>query len=357
MRGLLAVLAGRHIDTSYGGDPIKNPDAYPTGRNLYGFDPSRVSTQQAWAAGKEAAEQLIAEHRRLTGQPPKKLAVSLWSVETMRHQGLLEAQALWLLGTEPVWDEGGRVTGVKLVPRGVLGRERVDVVLSATGLYRDHFPNTMKILAQAAQLAAQAEGPGEEANPVAAHTRAIAARLRAQGLPDKAAQAAAETRIYSSESGKYGTGLDDATLATDTWKGKQEGDRKLAQLYLSRMQFAYGADESTWGSLQGGDLKGQDGQPLNLYAEHEFNASTFTSRVIAGTGSDMYSCIAGAIGALRGPKHGGANIKVVSMFQDLKKNVKDISDEEEVREYLKKLAPRHSCSMPSSQKVWLEYAS
>jgi 2-methylcitrate synthase len=46
---------------------------------------------------------------------------------------------------------------------------------------------------------------------------------------------------------------------------------------------------------------------LNLYAEHEFNASTFTARVIAGTGSDLYSCIAGAIGALRGPKHGGAN--------------------------------------------------
>lgn len=46
---------------------------------------------------------------------------------------------------------------------------------------------------------------------------------------------------------------------------------------------------------------------LNLYAEHEFNASTFTSRVIAGTGSDMYSSITGGIGALRGPKHGGAN--------------------------------------------------
>jgi 2-methylcitrate synthase len=46
---------------------------------------------------------------------------------------------------------------------------------------------------------------------------------------------------------------------------------------------------------------------LILYAEHEFNASTFTGRVIAGTGSDMYSCVAGAIGALRGPKHGGAN--------------------------------------------------
>ena len=46
---------------------------------------------------------------------------------------------------------------------------------------------------------------------------------------------------------------------------------------------------------------------LILYAEHEFNASTFTARVIAGTGSDLYSCVTGAIGALRGPKHGGAN--------------------------------------------------
>ncbi len=46
---------------------------------------------------------------------------------------------------------------------------------------------------------------------------------------------------------------------------------------------------------------------LNFYAEHEFNASTFTARVIAGTGSDLYSCLTGAIGALRGPKHGGAN--------------------------------------------------
>src|SRR5262249_53846524 len=46
---------------------------------------------------------------------------------------------------------------------------------------------------------------------------------------------------------------------------------------------------------------------LNLYAEHEFNASTFTARVIAGTGADMYSAVTGAIGALKGPKHGGAN--------------------------------------------------
>lgn len=54
---------------------------------------------------------------------------------------------------------------------------------------------------------------------------------------------------------------------------------------------------------------------LNLYAEHEFNASTFTGRVIAGTGSDMYSAITGAIGALRGPKHGGANEVALNIQQ------------------------------------------
>lgn len=54
---------------------------------------------------------------------------------------------------------------------------------------------------------------------------------------------------------------------------------------------------------------------LNLYAEHEFNASTFTARVIAGTGSDLYSAIAGAIGALRGPKHGGANEVALAIQQ------------------------------------------
>ncbi len=256
---LLAVLDGRHLRTSYGGDPIRNPDAYPTGNNLYGFDPSRVPTRQAWEAGKQAAEQLIAEHRKENGSTPAKLAFSLWSVETMRHQGLLEAQALWLLGVEPQWDDGGRVTGVALVPRETLGRPRVDVVLSATGLYRDHFPNVLKQLARAAQLASLADEPD---NPVASHARAIEARMRERGLDAEAATKAGQTRIFSSESGRYGTGLDDATLATDSWEGKAEGDRKLAQLYLSRMQYAYGPDEADWGGRPG------DTQGVNLYAEH-----------------------------------------------------------------------------------------
>ena len=77
---------------------------------------------------------------------------------------------------------------------------------------------------------------------------------------------------------------------------------------------------------------------LMLHMEHGGgNNSTFTTHVVSSSGTDTYSAIAAALGSLKGPKHGGANIKVVSMFQDLKKNEKDISDEEEEREYLKKM--------------------
>jgi len=261
LRALLAGLEGRHIPTSYGGDPVKNPDALPTGRNLYGFDPSRVPTKAAWEAGKQAMDQLLATHAAQAGRAPRKLTFTLWSVETMRHFGLLEAQALWALGVEPQWDAGGRVTGVRLIPRAELGRPRVDVVLSATGLYRDHFPNVMKQLAEAARLASEARD--EPDNPVAANAQRISGSLAANGVPEAEARAAGATRIFSSESGRYGTGLDDAALATDTWKTQAEGDRKLAGLYLSRMQFAYGPDESTWGRA------GTTGAArLNLYAEH-----------------------------------------------------------------------------------------
>ena len=68
---------------------------------------------------------------------------------------------------------------------------------------------------------------------------------------------------------------------------------------------------------------------LILYAEHEFNASTFTARVIAGTGSDMYSCITGAIGALKGPKHGGAN----EVAYDIQKRYRNADEAEaDIRE-------------------------
>ncbi|WP_354684778.1 cobaltochelatase subunit CobN [Cupriavidus necator] len=270
--GLLTALAGRHLLPGTGGDPVRNPDTLPTGRNLYGFDPSRVPSREAWQAGQAAAEAMIADWRNRHGRYPDKLAFSLWSVETMRHQGMLEAQAMAVLGVRPKWDDGGRVVGVEAIPAAELKRPRVDVVLSATGLYRDHFPNLMKWLAEAVKLAAAQPEPD---NVVAANTRAVRERLARLNVPADRLDALAVTRIFASESGNYGTGLNDATLVTDSFGSGRQADARLASLYLARMQYAYGPDEQHWGealpqlNLYAENLKGVDGALLarssNLY--------------------------------------------------------------------------------------------
>ena len=77
---------------------------------------------------------------------------------------------------------------------------------------------------------------------------------------------------------------------------------------------------------------------LVLHAEHGGgNNSTFTTHVVSSSGTDTYSAVAAALGSLKGPRHGGANIKVCAMFEDIKKNIKDWENEEEVYIYLKKL--------------------
>ena len=77
---------------------------------------------------------------------------------------------------------------------------------------------------------------------------------------------------------------------------------------------------------------------LILHMEHGGgNNSTFTTHVVSSSGTDTYSAIAAALGSLKGPKHGGANIKVIQMFQDMKKEVHNWEDEDEVRNYLKRL--------------------
>lgn len=77
---------------------------------------------------------------------------------------------------------------------------------------------------------------------------------------------------------------------------------------------------------------------LVLHAEHGGgNNSSFTTHVVTSSGTDTYSTIAASLGSLKGPKHGGANIKVIRMFEDMKQNIKDWEDEDEVKEYLKAL--------------------
>ncbi|WKZ32030.1 MAG: cobaltochelatase subunit CobN [Thermodesulfobacteriota bacterium] len=249
--GVLAALGGRHVETSYGGDPIRNTDTLPTGRNLYGFDPSKVPTVQASKAGREALNSLLEAHKAENGGYPEKLAFSLWSVETMRHLGVLEAQVFYALGVRPVWDKAGRVTEIEVIPRDELGRPRIDVVVSATGLYRDHFPIIIDQIAKAVVKVAELDEPD---NAVRTNAIALEKALLEKGIAAAEARDMALTRVFSSESGAYGTGLEDAALASDTW----ENDSRMADLYLSKMQYAYGPDPERWGMKPEG---------LNLYKE------------------------------------------------------------------------------------------
>ncbi len=257
---VVRALSARWIDPSYGGDPIRNPDALPTGRNVYGFDPSRIPTRSAWEAGMRAVDEVIEAHRASHGSAPRKLAFTLWSTETMRHLGILEAQVLYALGVQPKWDAGGRVVGVEPIPLAQLGRARIDTVVSITGLYRDQFPNVMELLSSAVVLAASLDEPASD-NPVRANVERVAATLLARGVEPQAAHDAARTRIFGNESGDYGTRVPEATLASDQWA---EGDGKLERLYLSRMSWGYGPDPARW-STKPSDA---EGNAVDAYAEH-----------------------------------------------------------------------------------------
>ncbi len=266
MSSLLKALNGDYITPSTGGDPVRNDESLPSGRNLYGFDPSRLPTRAAWESGKTLVKGLIDDYVEKHGKYPDKMTFSLWSIEAMRHFGVLESQAMYAMGLRPVWHESGRVSGTEIIPYSELRRPRIDVVLSATGLYRDAFPGVMKLLAEGINKIAQLK---EETNFVYRNSQKLQQELQAEGVDEAEAKYLSTIRIFSGATGSYGTGLNAGVLASDTW----EKDDKLANLYMDRMGFAFGADESRWSEkvekLYGKNLSGTDmamfSRSSNLY--------------------------------------------------------------------------------------------
>lgn len=240
IKNLLLALAGGFIATSVGGDPVRSPDSLPTGRNLYAFDPSKVPTRAAWETGKQLLEQSISDYRQRHGRYPRKFTFSLWSLETMRHLGAMEAQILWALGVRPVWDKYDRFDGIEVIEASELGRPRLDIVVSATGLYRDAFPNVMKRIAAAVDRIARLK---EDNNFAFRHARQLKQSLIEQGISPQDADRLSTVRVFSNAGGAYGNGLKDTTLASDTW----DDEGKLAQNFLRNLGHYYGAEEGDWG--------------------------------------------------------------------------------------------------------------
>lgn len=252
LESLKRALRAGYVPTSTGNDPLRNPDSVPTGRNMYGFDPRKIPTKAAWEAGSKLGRDLMENYKTKNGQYPDKITFSLWSTETLNHFGVVEAQILYMLGTEPIWNQRGDVVGVKVIPKKDLDRPRVDTVLSLTGLYRDNLPELLALLQGAVNKVAALENEAE--NPLVLNNRKATDALVAKGIEPGRAKRLARVRMFGNESGVYGTMLPEATVASGSW----DKDETLAKTYLSRMSWLFGTDEDTR------NVKLED---VNLYAE------------------------------------------------------------------------------------------
>ncbi len=238
MNSLMLALSGRFIQPGEGNDPLRNVNALPTGRNLYGLNPEKIPTKEAYKVGRKIAKQIIEKNLKENGKYPEKVAVVLWAVETIRNGGVNESVILHLLGIEPLWDRSGRVVGLKPVPGKLLKRPRIDVLINPSGLYRDLFPEKLKFLDKAVKMAMIQE---DIENFLKEHSELIRKDLIKRGYSRNEADKLSKIRIFSEPSDSYGTGVAEMTGLSGVW----EKDDEIAEVYFKRVGYAFG--ENAWG--------------------------------------------------------------------------------------------------------------
>jgi len=225
--GLMHALDGGFVRPAPGGDLLRTPGVLPTGRNLHGFDPYRIPSAYAVADGARQAQRLLDRHAADGNGLPESVAIVLWGTDNLKTEGGPIAQVLALLGARPRFDGYGRLAGAQLVPLAELGRPRVDVVITLSGIFRDLLPLQTRVLAEAAFLAASADEPAEM-NYVRKHTLAYQAR---HGCDLETAA----LRVFSNAEGAYGSNVNHL-IDSSRWTDEDE----LAETYTRRKGFAYG---------------------------------------------------------------------------------------------------------------------
>ncbi len=263
MRALLAALNGRFVAPGKGNDPIRTPEALPTGRNFHALDSSLLPTRIGWRMGRELAQRARSEKKGSSDDG--RDALILWASDTVRDEGTMVAFGLDLLGVEPIWNGRGIVQGVK---RRALAddEQRRDVVFTSSGLFRDLYGDQLALLeranlmalagaaatirgdypALAAALAAALEPLGDASEPgreslqqnlVAAHWVDDTRRQITAGRSAAEAGRLATLRMFGVAPGGYGTGINRIVERSGAWTARSE----LADIYLRRMGHAYGS--------------------------------------------------------------------------------------------------------------------
>ena len=227
--GLLRAMDGRFIRPVPGGDLIRTPDILPTGRNLHGFDPFRIPSAFAVQDGARQAELLLSTHLASGNALPETVALVLWGTDNLKSEGGPIAQALALLGAAPRFDSFGRLCGAQLLPLAELGRPRIDVMLTLSGIFRDLLPLQTRMLAEACWLAASADEP-DDMNFVRKHALA---HMAAKGCDLETAA----LRVFSNADGAYGSNVN---MLVDS--GRWEDEDELGDMFSKRKCFAHGRD-------------------------------------------------------------------------------------------------------------------
>ena len=226
--GLLAALDGRYVRPAPSGDLMRAPEILPAGRNLHGFDPFRLPSAYAVKDGAKQAERLLARHQQDTGSFPESIAMVLWGTDNLKTEGGPIAQAMALMGTRPRFDHYGRLAGATLISLDELGRPRVDVLITLSGIFRDLLPLQIRMLAEAALLAANADEP-EDKNFIRKHALAY---QQSHGCDMETAA----LRVFGNAEGAYGANVSHL-IDCSRWDDEDE----LAETYTCRKGFAYGA--------------------------------------------------------------------------------------------------------------------
>jgi magnesium chelatase subunit H len=227
---LMSALDGKYIIPGPGGDPIRNPDVLPTGKNMHGLDPQAIPTNAAVDVAKVVVDRLLERQKEDTGEYPKSVAFTLWGTDNIKTYGESLAQVLMLLGVRPLADSLGRVNKLELIPLEELGRPRVDVVVTCSGVFRDLFINQMNLMDRAVKLAAEAEEP-VEMNFVRANALEQAEEF---GISIRDAA----TRVFSNAAGSYSANVG-LTLENGGW----DDEKQLQDQFLNRKGFAFNSDK------------------------------------------------------------------------------------------------------------------
>lgn len=229
--GFMRAIRCEYVEPGPGADIIQNPFILPTGRNTHAVNPYVVPSPIAVRRAEPIARALLERQVKETGRYPESIAMVLWGIDNIKTEGEAVAQALWLLGVVPRRDSLNRATDIEIIPLDKLGRPRIDVVMTVSGIFRDLFGATMALLDKAVRRVAALDEPDD--------LNFIKRNARRQVIETGCAFDEAVVRVFSNAAGSYGTNVNFMVLDSQ-WEESAE----LGDLFVTRKCFAYGRDSS-----------------------------------------------------------------------------------------------------------------